>query len=174
EAISEAQGKVNELRGIVVNLQAKIQESKTIDGLEARISELKKQDKDLKDKNQEVERKLWLIDEFTRIKVSSIEKSINERFENVVWKLFDVQKNGAIAEMCEATYQGIEYSSGLNNGARINCDLDIVNTLSKALNLYSPVFIDNAESVNELIDIQSQTIELIVTEDEKLKLEDEK
>ena len=76
--------------------------------------------------------------------------------------------------MCEATYNGVEYSSGLNNGARINCDLDIVNTLSKALNLYLPVFIDNAESVNELIDIQSQTIELIVTKDEKLKLEDEK
>lgn len=172
QAISEAQDKVNELRGIVVDLQAKIQESKTVDGLEARISELKKQDKELKDKNQDVERKLWLIDEFTRIKVSSIEKSINERFENVVWKLFDVQKNGAIAEMCEATYKGVEYSSGLNNGARINCDLDIVNTLSKALNLYLPVFIDNAESVNELIDVQSQTIELIVTEDEKLNVEE--
>jgi DNA repair exonuclease SbcCD ATPase subunit len=171
EQIYEAQETVNELRAKVADIQASIQEQKTIENLNIRIQELKDKDQQLKAQNQDVERKLWLIDEFTRIKVSSIEESINDKFEIVKWKLFDMQKNGAIAEMCEATYNGVEYSSGLNNGARINCDLDIVNTLSKQFELFMPVFIDNAESVNVLQDISSQTIELQVTEDNTLKVE---
>ena len=73
--------------------------------------------------------------------------------------------------MCEATFNGVEYNSGLNNGARINCDLDIVNTLSKQFGVSLPVFVDNAESVNELLPIDSQLIELQVTENETLKVE---
>lgn len=169
--IVESEQAVNELISKVADVQAKLQEQKTVDGLLDRINELKEKDGALKRQNAGVERQLWLIDEFTRIKVSSIEKSINEKFDFVQWKLFDVQKNGGIVEMCEATYNGVEYNSGLNNGARINSDLDIVNTLSKHFNLYLPVFIDNAESVNELNMIDSQMIELQVTEDETLKVE---
>lgn len=169
--IVESEQAVNELISKVADVQAKLQEQKTVDGLLDRINELKEKDGDLKRQNANVERQLWLIDEFTRIKVSSIEKSINEKFDFVQWKLFDVQKNGGIVEMCEATYNGVEYNSGLNNGARINSDLDIVNTLSKHFKLYLPVFIDNAESVNELNMIDSQMIELQVTEDDSLKVE---
>lgn len=169
--IVESEQAVNELISKVADVQAKLQEQKTVDGLLDRINELKEKDGDLKRQNADVERQLWLIDEFTRIKVSSIEKSINEKFDFVQWKLFDVQKNGGIIEMCEATYNGVEYNSGLNNGARINSDLDIVNTLSQHFNLYLPVFVDNAESVNELNTIDSQMIELQVTEDRTLKVE---
>lgn len=171
ELVSEAQQEVSRLRGLVADVQASIQESKMIDQLNDRINALRQKDQELKAQNQDVERKLWLIDEFTRLKVSSIEESINDKFQLVKWKLFDVQKNGAINETCEATYNGIEYNSGLNNGARINCDLDIVNTLSKQFGVYMPVFVDNAESVNDLHQIDSQMIELRVTEDNQLVVE---
>lgn len=171
ELVSEAQQEVSRLRGLVADVQASIQESKMIDQLNERIGASRQKDQELKSQNQDVERKLWLIDEFTRVKVSSIEESINDKFELVKWKLFDVQKNGAINETCEATYNGIEYNSGLNNGARINCDLDIVNTLSNQFGLFMPVFVDNAESVNELLPIDSQVIELQVTESNQLVVE---
>lgn len=156
---------------ILAGLQKDLQKFETAEFYDTRLSELKQQDKDLKAQNQKVEKDLWLLEEFTRKKVERIEESINAKFEIVKWKLFDVQKNEGIKEMCEATYQGVEYSNGLNNGARINCDLDIVNTLSRELGITMPVFIDNAESVNTLIPIQSQMVELQVTEDEKLKVE---
>lgn len=170
-AAHEAQINVNELRSKIVDIQAKLSEQKMVDELLDRINVLKQKDSELKTQNQDVERKLWLIDEFTRVKVSSIEESINDKFQLVKWKLFDVQKNGAINEMCEATYKGVEYNSGLNNGARINCDLDIVNTLSNQFGVFMPVFVDNAESVNELVAIDSQMIELQVTEDNELVVE---
>lgn len=158
-------------KSILAGLQKELQKFETAESYDSRLSELKQQDKDLKAQNQKIEKELWLLEEFTRKKVERIEESINAKFEIVKWKLFDVQKNEGIKEMCEATFKGVEYNSGLNNGARINCDLDIVNTLSRELGITMPVFIDNAESVNALIPIQSQMIELQVTEDEKLKVE---
>ncbi|MBO0412462.1 hypothetical protein JZO81_15440 [Enterococcus hulanensis] len=156
---------------ILAGLNQEMQKFDMIKTYDDRLVELKDQDKDLKNQNQLVEKQLWLIEEFTRRKVKLIEESINERFAIVKWKLFDVQKNEGIKEMCEATYQGIEYSSGLNNGARINCDLDIIRTLSREIGITMPVFVDNAESVNELQILNTQMIELQVTEDEKLKVE---
>ncbi|MGM0214921.1 hypothetical protein [Enterococcus sp. AZ109] len=155
----------------LAKLQQELQKFEIADSYNQRLSELKAQDKSLKEQNQQIEKDLWLIEEFTRKKVERIEESINAKFEIVKWKLFDIQKNEGIKEMCEATYVGIEYSSGLNNGARINCDLDIVNTLSRELGITMPIFVDNAESVNTLIPIDSQMIELQVTDDESLKVE---
>ncbi len=156
---------------ILAGLNQELQKFETVKSYDDRLSTLKTEDKDLKNQNQLVEKQLWLIEEFTRRKVKRIEESINELFSIVKWKLFDVQKNEGIKEMCEATYNGIEYSSGLNNGARINCDLDIIRTLSRELVITMPVFVDNAESVNTLQPIEGQMIELQVTEDEKLKVE---
>lgn len=156
---------------ILAGLNQELQKFEMVKTYDDRLAVLKEQDKDLKNQNQEVEKQLWLIEEFTRRKVKQIEESINERFAIVKWKLFDVQKNEGIKEMCEATYQGIEYSSGLNNGARINCDLDIIRTLSRELGITMPVFVDNAESVNTLQPVEGQMIELQVTEDEQLKIE---
>lgn len=152
-------------------MQATLKEFDLIKQFEDRINELKNKDQELKQQNQDIERKLWMIDEFTRRKVKKLEESINDKFEMVKFKLFNILKNGAIDEVCEATYKGVEYSSGLNNGARINCDLDIINTLSREFGIHLPVFVDNAESVNQLIDVDTQMIELQVTEDEKLKVE---
>ncbi|EOH94793.1 AAA family ATPase [Enterococcus pallens] len=158
-------------KSILAGLQKDMQKFETAESYDKRLSELKYMDKSFKEQNQQIEKDLWLLEEFTRKKVERIEESINAKFEIVKWKLFDIQKNEGIKEMCEATYNGIEYSGGLNNGARINCSLDIVNTLSSELGITMPLFIDNAESVNTLIPIQSQMIELQVTADEKLKVE---
>ncbi|WP_276317174.1 hypothetical protein [Anaerosphaera multitolerans] len=36
----------------------------------------------------------------------------------------------------------------VNNAGKINAGLDIINTLSEHYDIYAPVFVDNAESVN--------------------------
>ena len=66
---------------------------------------------------------------------------------------------------------GANYSTGLNNAARINAGLDIVNTLMDHHDVYVPVFIDNAESVNELFDVDAQLITLSVTNHKNLRVE---
>jgi len=61
--------------------------------------------------------------------------------------------------------------SDANTASRINAGLDVINTLSSHYDAYAPVFIDNAESVNTLIPVNSQLIRLVVTRDKKLKIE---
>ncbi|WP_213334225.1 AAA family ATPase [Enterococcus casseliflavus] len=162
---------IRKKRESIAELQAKFQRLASLSDYENRIDELKKEDAALKTQNQEVERELFLLDEFTRKKVSYLEESINSKFELVKFKLFNILKNGGLEEVCEATYNGIEYGTSLNTGARINCDLDIINTLSKEFGLSVPVFVDNTESVNDLHPIDSQMIELRVTKNKNLKVE---
>lgn len=158
-------------RESIAELQAKFQRLASLSDYENRIDELKKEDAALKVQNQDVERELFLLDEFTRKKVKSLEESINSKFDLVKFKLFNILKNGGIEEVCEATYGGVEYGASLNTGARVNCDLDIVNTLSREFGLSVPTFVDNTESVNNLHQIDSQMIELRVTKNKNLKVE---
>lgn len=167
----ELKDKIRQKRQLIAEAQVKFQRLVILSDYENRIEELKKEDANLKTQNQEVERELFLLDEFTRKKVSYLEESINSKFELVKFKLFNILKNGGLEEVCEATYNGIEYGTSLNTGARINCDLDIINTLSKEFGLSVPVFVDNTESVNDLHPINSQMIELRVTKNKNLKVE---
>lgn len=162
---------IRQKRVLIAEAQAKFQQIKGLSGYENRIEELKKEDAALKAQNQEIEKNMFLLDEFTRKKVSYLEESINSKFELAKFKLFNILKNGGLEEVCEATYNGIEYGTSLNTGARINCDLDIIDTLSKEFGLSVPVFVDNTESVNDLHPINSQMIELRVTKNKNLKVE---
>ena len=55
----------------------------------------------------------------------------------------------------------------------MNAGLDIIRTLCQHYQVQAPVFVDNAESVNKLLPIPSQTIEMRVTnEDFAVALQD--
>ena len=69
--------------------------------------------------------------------------------------------------MCKTIYEGVPYDEGLNNAARINVGLDIINTLSEHYGIRAPIFVDNAEAVTKLNETDSQLISLIVSEQDK-------
>lgn len=58
-----------------------------------------------------------------------------------------------------------------NNAAKINAGIDIINTLTEFYDISVPIFIDNRESVNNLIETNSQVINLVVSKDKNLKVE---
>jgi exonuclease SbcC len=135
-----------------------------------RITQLSAQEKDLAQQVANLESIEFLMEEFTKAKIDILEKRINGRFRFVKFKLFDRQINGGEVPCCETTVNGVPFSDA-NNAARINAGLDIINTLSSHYDVYAPVFIDNAESVNELAQVSSQLIRLVVSLDKKLKIE---
>ncbi len=132
-----------------------------------RIAELKAQEKTLTAEFEQIERELYLCDEFTRSKVRMLDERINSRFRYATFKLFEQQVNGAIAECCETLYQGVPYGSNLNRGARMNVGLDIISTLSEHYGFSVPVWVDNAEAVTRLLPIDAQVIRLVVSEPDK-------
>ena len=96
-----------------------------------------------------------------------LDEKINSRFKFARFKLFETQVNGGILEVCETLFNGVPYSSGLNNAARINVGLDIINTLAEHYGFDAPIFVDNAEAVTKLIETKGQIIKLVVSEKDK-------
>ena len=136
-----------------------------------RIDELAAEERKLAAEYEELEGQLYLTEEFIRAKVRLLEDKINSKFKMSKFKLFDVQVNGALAECCDTTYNGVPYSN-LNNGARLNVGLDIINTLAEHFGFAPVVFIDNAESVTDILPTRGQQIRLVVSEkDKKLRVE---
>ncbi|QNP15598.1 hypothetical protein H9S87_13825 [Bacillus pumilus] len=132
-----------------------------------RIEELKEEERKMADEYNEVEQQSFLIEEFIRTKMNLMEERINSKFKYARFKLFEEQVNGGLTETCETLYEGVPYSKGLNNAARINVGLDIINTLNEHYGISAPIFVDNSEAVTNLINMNAQIISLIVSEKDK-------
>ena len=138
--------------------------------IDERIKELEGQEKELAKAYEEQQRIIYLCEEYTKAYVDLVSDKINDSFDMVKFKLFENQINGGITETCEATFEGVPYSD-LNNAAKINAGLDVINSLSDKLDLKVPIFIDNAESVNELIKTDTQLVRLVVSKDKELRID---
>ena len=134
-----------------------------------RILAYEAQEKELAKAYEEQQRILALCDLYTSQYAAAVSAEINLNFTYVNFKLFDQQINGGLAETAEATINGVPYSDA-NAAAKINAGLDIIAAFGRHLGLKVPVFVDNAESVNRLLDPQAQLIELKVTQDKALKV----
>ena len=110
------------------------------------------------------------MQEFSKRKSSLIGDRVNGLFQLVKFKMFDTQVNGAEVETCVATVNGVPYNDGLNQAMRVNAGLDIINAISKHIGVSAPIFIDQAESINDLIPTNSQLVRLMVTKDNQLTI----
>lgn len=172
EAVMDLQSDIAQLKVKRDAIQTEIAVYANVDNLKARIQELTDQEELLAAEHEKLEHQLFLTDEFIRAKVKIMEERINAKFKYARFKLFETQINGGLQEVCETTYGGVPYGSGLNNAARINIGLDIINTLSEYNGIQAPIFVDNAEAVTKLIDTDSQLVSLIVSEpDKQLRVE---
>lgn len=140
--------------------------------IDDRIETLRDEQKEIGQKVADQEQMLYLLEEFIRFKLNKVSESINSHFKTVNFKLFEVQLNGGMKDCCECTVNGVPYST-LNSGHRIVAGLDIIRSLSELYGVSVPIFVDNAESLNEfnVPDMDAQLILLSVSEDKQLKVE---
>lgn len=170
---------VTDLKAEKVDLQAQLDEAnKAIAqvannvAIDDRIETLRDEQKEIGQKVADQEQMLYLLEEFIRFKLNKVSESINSHFKTVNFKLFEMQLNGGMKDCCECTVNGVPYST-LNSGHRIVAGLDIIRSLSELYGVSVPIFIDNAESLNEfnVPDMDAQLILLSVSEDKQLKVE---
>ena len=147
------------------NLETELNKYEEAKRIDTRVAELESQQAELAAEKSKLDEASYLMDEFIKAKVNMLEDVINSRFKLARFKMFNVMINGNIEECCETTYKGVPYRS-MNNAARINVGLDIINALTSYFKVNAPVFIDNAEAVTEFVPVNSQTIKLIVDESE--------
>ncbi|MCB6712326.1 AAA family ATPase [Bacteroides xylanisolvens] len=132
-----------------------------------RITELQEQEKVLNTQLSELESKEEIAKEFTKAIITELESKVNALFANVRFTMFEHKLNGALKPTCECSVGGVPYSD-LNNADKINAGIDIINAICSYNNVYAPCFIDNAESINDILPMKSQAIHLIVSRDKQL------
>jgi DNA repair exonuclease SbcCD ATPase subunit len=156
----ELQDRLQEINTVLSNKQV-IEDSKS------RIKELEDEERIFSQQIAELEGQEFLAEEFIKAKVSMLENKINNTFKYVTFKMFDIQINGGITETCQALIKGVPFADA-NNAAKYNAGIDIINALSKFYGTTAPVFIDNREGIIDLIDTDSQIINLIVSKEDKV------
>ena len=167
QSIQDIQAEIMALKSERDQLQGDVGKFTLVEQSNQRIEELSNQERALAAEFEKLEQELYLTEEFIRTKVNLLEGKINSKFKYATFKLFETQINGGLTEVCETLYKGVPYSSGLNNAAKINVGLDIINTLSEHYGFAAPIFIDNSEAVTKLIETNTQTISLVVSEADK-------
>lgn len=169
----------SELESKKLELEAALEDAKIIIAqvamnveIDERIAQLQAEQKEIGQKVADQEQMLYLLEEFIRFKLDKVSESINSHFKTVNFKLFEMQLNGGMKDCCECTVNGVPYST-LNSGHRIVAGLDIIHSLSELYGVSVPIFVDNAESLNEfnVPDMDAQLILLSVSEDKQLKVE---
>lgn len=161
-------------------LQAQLDDAKEKIAQASNNIRIDEQIEDLQDKRREydqakasAEKILYQLSVVSKKKNELLVEEINNHFGIVKWQLFDYQKNGEYKECCIPTVDGKRFGESTNTGREIEAKLDICNSFQKFFDMYLPVFLDGAESLNPcyMPKMDTQLITLAVSESPELKVE---
>ena len=147
------------------SLNKKLATKAQYDKILSLIDGIKAEEKDLIKQLSELEMKEHGAREYQTKQNTILEDRINSHFKVVQWKLFQTVNNGGDSyeqPYCECYVDGIPYRTNLNQAARLNGGLDVINTLCQAFDIAAPICIDNAESTINIIETAGQQIRLFV------------
>lgn len=164
--VDELKAKKSALQIEIDNLNKQLYVEQQIKDADTRIEKLKSEEEKLATSIVLMEKELYTIEQFTKAKMDTLEANINSRFRYVNFKLFETQINGGETPTCKALINGVPFSDA-NTASKINAGIDIINTLCEHYDVSAPIFIDNRESVTEVIECQSQIVNLIVSPEHK-------
>lgn len=166
---SELTAKKRELTALLDGVKEKLGIRTIIEKNTAKKAEIAAREKELAQQQADLEKQEFTIDELNKARMDEVERRVNDKFQNVRFRMFEPQLNGGETPTCIAMVDGVKYAD-LNTAGKINAGLDIINTLCLFHGISAPVFIDNAESVNQLFPVASQLIKLVVTTDKQLTI----
>ena len=168
---SDLKAKKSELEGIIQRNTLTLGDRQRIENNRKRIEDLEKEYRECQNQLAELEGMEIEMQQFSKARIEQVESRINGLFRIVKFKMFEQQINGGEIETCEAMVNGVPFSD-LNDAMKINAGLDIINAISNANGISAPIFIDNRESVTEIVSVPAQVINLIVDRNCKsLKIE---
>lgn len=152
-------------------LKSRLSKRSLIENSKKRINELE----DMRAANNQalsdLERMEFIAVDFQKAKDSELYNRINGMFQLVSFSFVSEQLNGNDKTICVCTVNGVPYPD-VNNAGKINAGLDIINAICRSKGITAPIFIDNRESVNNLLPTCSQVINLSVSTHSKLMMQE--
>ena len=168
----ELDHKETEIRNKIAELDRDLSAVEQNKAIDARIEELKIEQRDTAQAVADAERQLDILERFNKAKIELLTDKVNQHFQMVKWQMFEPQINGGYQAVCNPTVNGISYFSGLNHGDRLLADMDICKAWQDASGIKLPIFLDDAESVDadRIPEYDRQLIVLRRTDDDKLTI----
>ncbi|EES48618.1 AAA family ATPase [Clostridium botulinum] len=123
-----------------------------------------------KNKIEQLKLALDACKQYNSIKLKNQSEQIKPYLDKVDISFEKLTKDGEIKDDFKINYEGKEFNK-LSNAEKIKAGLEIANLLINIQNLHFPIFIDNAESINEVLEIDTQMIKAVVTTDKAIKIE---
>lgn len=169
---ADLQSQLDEVNKIIAQAENNVQ-------IDDKIADMQHKQNEYGQAKADAERILYQLKEVSKRKNKLLVEEINQHFGIVRWKLFDFQKNGEYKEVCIPTVLDEEagiykvFGDTTNNGREIEAKIDICNSFQNFFNMYVPIFLDGAESINDeyVPSVDTQLILLTVSEDKQLKVE---
>ena len=166
---SEAKAEKVKISGEIDSINQRLGQRVILERADKEIKELEDQRDNLNAKVADLEK--WEYDclQFQKAKDDELLRRINGLFQMVSFSFVSTQLNGGEKLTCVCTVDGTPYPD-VNNAGKINAGLDIINAICKSKGVNAPIFVDNAESVNNVLETSSQKILLCVTNDKNLTI----
>lgn len=162
--------KLDSLRNDLIECEKSIALAMKNNDLDAEIEQLQKEQREKGQEQAECDKMLYLLEKFIKFKMETVQSQIKGALGGEISvKLFEQQLNGETKQTCKLTVNGVPFND-LNNGHKIIAGLNLIKALQNLYDVYLPVFVDNAESINDsnLPDMQCQIIKLKVSDDKEL------
>lgn len=136
-----------------------------IEANQRRMAELDAQATTLAQELADLQTSEMKVEELIKEQSEELERRVNGKFAFVKFRMFKTLVNGETEADCIALVGGTPYNDA-NNAGQVNAGLDIINALCSFHEVNAPIFVDNAEGVNDFIAVASQLVRLEVTRDE--------
>lgn len=157
------------LSDAIDELNKRLGKRSTIERSEKVISELENKRDHNNQALSELERIEFIAQDFQKAKDNKLMEKINGMFSLVSFSFISEKLNGNENITCMCTVDGVPFPD-LNSALKINAGLDIINAICNSKGISAPIFIDNRESVNEIIPTVSQIINLSVSKHDSLMI----
>ena len=151
---AELQGRLEKHRKVLYQIEQSCEAEK-------RVAELNEKKAELGREIARCDSDLYLLEEYIVEGCKRLESGVNAHFSGVKWQLFDVYDNGNYRDACIPTIDGVPFEFA-NTAAQINAGIEISSVLARAAGVNVPLFVDGAESVNDLANADRQIIALYV------------
>ena len=167
---TELTTKKRELTEQLDEIKKKLGLKTVIETNEKRKAELLKEERELAQQKANLEKQEFTADSLVKEQMNEVERRVNLKFKLVRFKMYSPQINGGEKPDCILIGPDGAKFMDTNSAGKIAMGLDIINTLCEFNGVYAPIFVDNAEGINQILHVNSQLIKLIVTTDNELKI----
>lgn len=157
---SPASKKMEEIRLRIEDLTLELSRANEVEKLKKEIEERKEFLKAALDDRATIRKMIDLCSQFIQDKCNAVTEKINGMFEGITFNMFHFNKtNDEMKECCDIFFNGVPYQS-LSYSTKFYVSLQIALGFQKIYDIYMPVVIDNAESIDIADDFGVQMIKL--------------